>query len=163
MLVATGKQQHTSPGALTGSLVPQAHIYSLGATLKAALEYVAEPEPEPRLSHDLEALLDQMQAEDPGDRPDLEVTLGPSPHFTQRLSPNTSMQPVALEPHACTLTNAHTHTHARHTHAGPSPLPPPSPHHAGSSPGLGGIALGFSKNLAFCLGLYGSVGGGPMH
>lgn len=72
-----GKQQHTSPVALTGSLVPQAHIYSLGATLKAALEYVAEPEPEPRLSRDLEALLDQMQAEDPGDRPDLEVTLGP--------------------------------------------------------------------------------------
>lgn len=115
MLVATGKQQHTSPEAMTGSLVPQAHIYSLGATLKAALEYVAEPEPEPRLSHDLEALLDQMQAEDPGDRPDLEVTLGPSPHFTQRLSPNTSMQPVALEPHACTLTNAHTHTRTPHT------------------------------------------------
>ncbi|KAM7073436.1 kinase non-catalytic C-lobe domain-containing protein 1 isoform 1-T1 [Molossus nigricans] len=50
----------------------EAHIYSLGATLKAALEYVAEPELEPRLSRDLEALLDQMQAEDPGDRPDLE-------------------------------------------------------------------------------------------
>lgn len=50
----------------------EAHIYSLGATLKAALEYVAEPEPEPRLSRDLEALLDRMQAEDPGDRPDLE-------------------------------------------------------------------------------------------
>ncbi|KAF5914542.1 hypothetical protein HPG69_010814 [Diceros bicornis minor] len=58
--------------ALTGSLVPQAHIYSLGATLKVALEYVTEPEPEPRLSHDLEALLGQMQAEDPRDRPDLE-------------------------------------------------------------------------------------------
>uniref|UniRef100_A0A8C4MCW9 Kinase non-catalytic C-lobe domain-containing protein 1 n=1 Tax=Equus asinus asinus TaxID=83772 RepID=A0A8C4MCW9_EQUAS len=50
----------------------EAHIYSLGATLKAALEYVAEPEPEPRLSRDLEVLLGQMQAEDPGDRPDLE-------------------------------------------------------------------------------------------
>ncbi|XP_036295163.1 kinase non-catalytic C-lobe domain-containing protein 1 isoform X2 [Pipistrellus kuhlii] len=50
----------------------EAHIYSLGATLKAALEYVAEPEPEPRLSRDLEALLDRMQAEDPGDRPNLE-------------------------------------------------------------------------------------------
>ncbi|XP_036867526.2 kinase non-catalytic C-lobe domain-containing protein 1 isoform X4 [Manis javanica] len=50
----------------------EAHIYSLGATLKAALEYVAEPEQEPRLSRDLEALLGQMQAEDPGDRPDLE-------------------------------------------------------------------------------------------
>ncbi|XP_069316291.1 kinase non-catalytic C-lobe domain-containing protein 1 [Eulemur rufifrons] len=50
----------------------EAHIYSLGATLKVALEYVAEPTLEPRLSRDLEALLGQMQAEDPGDRPDLE-------------------------------------------------------------------------------------------
>ncbi|PNI16651.1 KNDC1 isoform 2 [Pan troglodytes] len=50
----------------------EAHIYSLGATLKAALEYVAEPTLEPRLSQDLEALLSRMQAEDPGDRPDLE-------------------------------------------------------------------------------------------
>ncbi|EFB25102.1 hypothetical protein PANDA_021203, partial [Ailuropoda melanoleuca] len=50
----------------------EAHIYSLGATLKAALEYVTEPEPEPRLSQDLEVLLSQMQAEDPRDRPDLE-------------------------------------------------------------------------------------------
>ncbi|XP_066211428.1 kinase non-catalytic C-lobe domain-containing protein 1 isoform X2 [Saccopteryx leptura] len=50
----------------------EAHIYSLGATLKAALEYVVEPQQEPRLSPDLEALLDQMQAEDPGNRPDLE-------------------------------------------------------------------------------------------
>ncbi|KAM9051973.1 kinase non-catalytic C-lobe domain-containing protein 1 isoform 4-T4 [Megaptera novaeangliae] len=56
-----------------GSLVPpQAHIYSLGATLKAALDYVTEPEPQPRLSRELEALLGQMQAEDPGDRPDLQ-------------------------------------------------------------------------------------------
>ncbi|XP_004375047.1 kinase non-catalytic C-lobe domain-containing protein 1 [Trichechus manatus latirostris] len=50
----------------------EAHIYSLGATLKAAVEYVPEPEPEPKLSADLEALLGQMQAEKPGDRPDLE-------------------------------------------------------------------------------------------
>uniref|UniRef100_H0XPP0 Kinase non-catalytic C-lobe domain-containing protein 1 n=1 Tax=Otolemur garnettii TaxID=30611 RepID=H0XPP0_OTOGA len=50
----------------------EAHIYSLGATLKAALEYVAEPALEPRLSHDLDVLLGQMQAEDPRDRPDLE-------------------------------------------------------------------------------------------
>ncbi|XP_047393842.1 kinase non-catalytic C-lobe domain-containing protein 1 isoform X1 [Sciurus carolinensis] len=56
---------------LTGNTF-EAHIYSLGATLKAALEYVAEPELEPRLSPDLEALLNQMQAEDPRDRPDLE-------------------------------------------------------------------------------------------
>ncbi|KAK2491198.1 hypothetical protein MC885_012552 [Smutsia gigantea] len=53
--------------ALMGSLVLQAHIYSLGATLKAALECVAEPEQKPRLSQDLEVLLGQMQAEDPGD------------------------------------------------------------------------------------------------
>ncbi|XP_021579086.2 kinase non-catalytic C-lobe domain-containing protein 1 isoform X2 [Ictidomys tridecemlineatus] len=56
---------------LTGNTF-EAHIYSLGATLKAALEYVAESELEPRLSPDLEALLSQMQAEDPRDRPDLE-------------------------------------------------------------------------------------------
>ncbi|KAF7478742.1 hypothetical protein GHT09_010101 [Marmota monax] len=56
---------------LTGNTF-EAHIYSLGATLKAALEYVAESELEPKLSPDLEALLSQMQAEDPRDRPDLE-------------------------------------------------------------------------------------------
>ncbi|KAL1787916.1 very KIND isoform X2 [Sigmodon hispidus] len=56
---------------LTGNTF-QAHIYSLGATLKAALEYGAEPELEPRLSPDLEGMLNQMQAEDPRDRPDLE-------------------------------------------------------------------------------------------
>uniref|UniRef100_A0A8C9E5E0 KIND domain-containing protein n=1 Tax=Phocoena sinus TaxID=42100 RepID=A0A8C9E5E0_PHOSS len=50
----------------------EAHIYSLGATLKAALDYVTEPEPQPRLSRELEALLGQMQAEDPRDRPDLQ-------------------------------------------------------------------------------------------
>ncbi|XP_045883388.1 kinase non-catalytic C-lobe domain-containing protein 1 isoform X1 [Meles meles] len=50
----------------------EAHIYSLGATLKAALEYGTEPELEPRLSQDLEVLLRQMQAEDPSARPDLE-------------------------------------------------------------------------------------------
>lgn len=55
-------------------LVLQAHIYSLGATLKAALEYVTEPELEPKLSTDLEGLLSQMQAEDPRDRPDLQVS-----------------------------------------------------------------------------------------
>ncbi|XP_022424093.1 kinase non-catalytic C-lobe domain-containing protein 1 isoform X2 [Delphinapterus leucas] len=50
----------------------EAHIYSLGATLKAALDYVTDPEPQPRLSRELEALLGQMQAEDPRDRPDLQ-------------------------------------------------------------------------------------------
>uniref|UniRef100_A0A8C6I5E3 Kinase non-catalytic C-lobe domain (KIND) containing 1 n=1 Tax=Mus spicilegus TaxID=10103 RepID=A0A8C6I5E3_MUSSI len=55
---------------LTGNTF-EAHIYSLGATLKAALEYVPEPELEPKLSTDLEGLLSQMQAEDPRERPDL--------------------------------------------------------------------------------------------
>ncbi|CAK6436031.1 unnamed protein product [Pipistrellus nathusii] len=64
----------------------EAHIYSLGATLKAALEYVAEPEPEPRLSRDLEALLDRMQAEDPGDRPDLESIIALCEEKTQLTS-----------------------------------------------------------------------------
>ncbi|XP_074088212.1 kinase non-catalytic C-lobe domain-containing protein 1 isoform X2 [Macrotis lagotis] len=50
----------------------EAHIYSLGATLKAAIEYVIEPELEPKFCKDLEALLDQMQEESPGSRPDIE-------------------------------------------------------------------------------------------
>ncbi|XP_058155452.1 kinase non-catalytic C-lobe domain-containing protein 1 [Dasypus novemcinctus] len=53
----------------------EAHIYSLGATLKAAVDYVAEPELEPTLSPDLEALLGRMQAEEPRDRPDLESVI----------------------------------------------------------------------------------------
>ncbi|KAM6186245.1 kinase non-catalytic C-lobe domain-containing protein 1 [Rhynchocyon petersi] len=56
---------------LTGNTF-EAHIYSLGATLKVAVEYVPEPEPQPKVSADLEALLSQMQAEKPGDRPQLE-------------------------------------------------------------------------------------------
>lgn len=69
----SGWHTRTDPRA-DGPSCPQAHIYSLGATLKAALEYVAEPTLELRLSQDLEALLSRMQAEDPGDRPDLEVS-----------------------------------------------------------------------------------------
>ncbi|XP_051695375.1 kinase non-catalytic C-lobe domain-containing protein 1 isoform X1 [Oryctolagus cuniculus] len=53
----------------------EAHIYSLGATLKAALDYAVEPEPEPRLSAELETLLSQMQAEEPADRPRLESVI----------------------------------------------------------------------------------------
>ncbi|XP_012890946.1 PREDICTED: protein very KIND [Dipodomys ordii] len=56
---------------LTGNTF-EAHIYSLGATLRAALEFVSEPQLELRLSPDLETLLGQMQAEDPRDRPDLQ-------------------------------------------------------------------------------------------
>ncbi|XP_067565067.1 kinase non-catalytic C-lobe domain-containing protein 1 isoform X4 [Pseudorca crassidens] len=73
----------------------EAHIYSLGATLKAALDYVTEREPQPRLSRELEALLGQMQAEDPRDRPDLQsiialceekMQLTSSCHLCQSLS-----------------------------------------------------------------------------
>ncbi|XP_060027011.1 kinase non-catalytic C-lobe domain-containing protein 1 isoform X4 [Erinaceus europaeus] len=55
----------------------EAHVYSLGATLKAALDFMGEPEPEPepRLSHELEALLDRMQALDPRERPDLQSVI----------------------------------------------------------------------------------------
>lgn len=51
----------------------QAHIYSLGATLKAAIEYVVEPETEAEFGQDLHALLEQMQEENPENRPDIEV------------------------------------------------------------------------------------------
>ncbi|XP_048465195.1 kinase non-catalytic C-lobe domain-containing protein 1 [Rhincodon typus] len=50
----------------------EAHVYSLGATLAAAAEYVIEPELEPNLSQELRSLLDQMQQEKPEDRPDIE-------------------------------------------------------------------------------------------
>lgn len=101
--------------------MPQAHIYSLGATLKAALEYVAEPEP--RLSRDLEALLDQMQAEDPRDRPDLEVTRRQSPRLSPQAGPHALLAARCLGA-ACTRSLAHS----AHT------LGPPLPHPA--SPGL---------------------------
>ncbi|XP_078079037.1 kinase non-catalytic C-lobe domain-containing protein 1 [Mustelus asterias] len=53
----------------------EAHVYSLGATLAAAAEYVIEPELEPNLSQELRSLLDQMQQEKPEDRPDIEGIL----------------------------------------------------------------------------------------
>uniref|UniRef100_A0A4W3KC25 Protein very KIND n=1 Tax=Callorhinchus milii TaxID=7868 RepID=A0A4W3KC25_CALMI len=53
----------------------EAHIYSLGATLTAAAEYVIEPELEPDLSQELRNLLDQMQQEKPENRPDIESIL----------------------------------------------------------------------------------------
>uniref|UniRef100_A0A8B9NPG3 KIND domain-containing protein n=1 Tax=Apteryx owenii TaxID=8824 RepID=A0A8B9NPG3_APTOW len=53
----------------------EAHIYSLGATLKAAIEYVVEPETESEFGQDLHALLEQMQEENPEDRPDIESIL----------------------------------------------------------------------------------------
>ncbi|XP_010218377.1 PREDICTED: protein very KIND [Tinamus guttatus] len=53
----------------------EAHIYSLGATLKAAIEYVLEPGTESEFGQDLHALLEQMQEENPEDRPDIESIL----------------------------------------------------------------------------------------
>ncbi|XP_038677843.1 kinase non-catalytic C-lobe domain-containing protein 1 isoform X1 [Scyliorhinus canicula] len=53
----------------------EAHVYSLGATLAAAAEYVIEPELEPNLSEELRSLLDQMQREKPEERPDIEGIL----------------------------------------------------------------------------------------
>lgn len=51
----------------------QAHIYSLGTTLKAAIEYIVEPETESEFGQDLHTLLEQMQEENPENRPDIEV------------------------------------------------------------------------------------------
>lgn len=51
----------------------QAHIFSLGATLKAALEYIMEPGTDSEFSQDLHTLLEQMQEESPKERPDIEV------------------------------------------------------------------------------------------
>lgn len=51
----------------------QAHVYSLGATLKAAIEYIVEPETESEFGQDLHTLLEQMQEENPENRPDIEV------------------------------------------------------------------------------------------
>ncbi|XP_042646033.1 kinase non-catalytic C-lobe domain-containing protein 1 isoform X2 [Tyto alba] len=53
----------------------EAHIYSLGATLKAAIEYVVEPETESEFGQDLHTLLEQMQEENPDNRPDIESIL----------------------------------------------------------------------------------------
>ncbi|KAM6265911.1 kinase non-catalytic C-lobe domain-containing protein 1 [Porphyrio hochstetteri] len=53
----------------------EAHIYSLGATLKAAIEYVVEPETESEFGQDLRTLLEQMQEETPESRPDIESIL----------------------------------------------------------------------------------------
>ncbi|KAM7169627.1 kinase non-catalytic C-lobe domain-containing protein 1 [Macrochelys suwanniensis] len=50
----------------------EAHIYSLGATLKATIEYVTELEMESEFGQDLQTLLEQMQEENPEDRPDIE-------------------------------------------------------------------------------------------
>ncbi|XP_009868584.1 PREDICTED: protein very KIND, partial [Apaloderma vittatum] len=59
---------------LTGNTF-EAHIYSLGATLKAAIEYIVEPETESEFGRDLHTLLEQMQEENPENRPDIESIL----------------------------------------------------------------------------------------
>ncbi|GAB0192167.1 kinase non-catalytic C-lobe domain-containing protein 1 [Grus japonensis] len=56
-------------------LEDEAHIYSLGATLKAAIEYIVEPETESEFGQDLHTLLEQMQEENPENRPDIESIL----------------------------------------------------------------------------------------
>lgn len=45
----------------------------MGATLKAAIEYILEPETESEFGQDLHTLLEQMQEENPESRPDIEV------------------------------------------------------------------------------------------
>ncbi|KAI1894573.1 hypothetical protein AGOR_G00117170 [Albula goreensis] len=56
----------------------EGHVYSLGSTLAAALDFVIEPELEPELGPEIRCLLDQMQQERPSDRPDIQdiVSLG---------------------------------------------------------------------------------------
>ncbi|XP_069836233.1 kinase non-catalytic C-lobe domain-containing protein 1 isoform X2 [Dendropsophus ebraccatus] len=56
---------------LTGNTI-EGHIYSLGATLKAAIEFVVDPDSETEFCQDLNSLLDCMQQENPADRPDIE-------------------------------------------------------------------------------------------
>ncbi|XP_062832196.1 kinase non-catalytic C-lobe domain-containing protein 1 isoform X3 [Anolis carolinensis] len=49
-----------------------AHIFSLGATLEAVVEYMMEPEIYSECSQDLHTLLEKMQEENPKDRPEIE-------------------------------------------------------------------------------------------
>lgn len=51
----------------------QGHVYSLGSTLSAALNFVIEPELEAELGEEVQRLLEQMQEEKPEDRPHLQV------------------------------------------------------------------------------------------
>ncbi|KAM4599291.1 kinase non-catalytic C-lobe domain-containing protein 1 isoform 2-T2 [Fundulus diaphanus] len=53
----------------------EGHIYSLGSTLSAALNFVIEPELEAELGEEIQNLLQQMQEETPEDRPELEDIL----------------------------------------------------------------------------------------
>ncbi|KAF3708577.1 Protein very KIND [Channa argus] len=51
------------------------HVYSLGSTLSAALNFVIEPELEAELGEEVQKLLEQMQEEKPEDRPLLQDIL----------------------------------------------------------------------------------------
>lgn len=51
----------------------QGHMYSLGSTLSAALDFVIEPELEAELGEEIQRLLEQMQEEGPEDRPHPQV------------------------------------------------------------------------------------------
>uniref|UniRef100_A0A8C4ESM3 Kinase non-catalytic C-lobe domain containing 1 n=1 Tax=Dicentrarchus labrax TaxID=13489 RepID=A0A8C4ESM3_DICLA len=51
------------------------HVYSLGSTLSAALNFVIEPELEAELGEEIQRLLEQMQEEKPEDRPLLQDIL----------------------------------------------------------------------------------------
>ncbi|GLD56043.1 protein very KIND, partial [Lates japonicus] len=51
------------------------HVYSLGSTLSAALNFVIEPELEAELGEEIQKLLEQMQEEKPEDRPLLQDIL----------------------------------------------------------------------------------------
>ncbi|XP_061491572.1 kinase non-catalytic C-lobe domain-containing protein 1 isoform X2 [Rhineura floridana] len=53
----------------------EAHIFSLGATLKAAIEYTMKSGIDSKFSHDLHTLLEQMQEERPKERPDIETVI----------------------------------------------------------------------------------------
>ncbi|XP_054839109.1 kinase non-catalytic C-lobe domain-containing protein 1 [Eublepharis macularius] len=53
----------------------EAHIFSLGATLKAVVEYMMEVEVHSEFSQDLQILLEQMQEENPKERPDIETVI----------------------------------------------------------------------------------------
>ncbi len=51
----------------------QGHVYSLGSTLSAALNFVIEPELKAELGEEIQRLLEQMQEEKAEDRPLLQV------------------------------------------------------------------------------------------
>ncbi|XP_066477526.1 kinase non-catalytic C-lobe domain-containing protein 1 [Tiliqua scincoides] len=73
----------------------EAHIFSLGATLQAAIEYMKEPEIHSEFSQHLHNLLEEMQEKNPKERPDIEsvisackdeLKLSSSSEICQRLS-----------------------------------------------------------------------------